>query len=378
MILNHCRLVAELTENIASEDGAVAIENGIITQIWDTPQEAGFDCKKKTLLPGLLDIHTHVTGLTDLDYTSVDAVAKQAAQYLEYGFTTIRDCGSMDRIVHEVRDAINRGRQIGPDILSCGRILTPTETSSRDSLMPMYSEADGPYEMRKVARRELAEKADFIKVMASGSAFHPQGVPKHPIMMEDELREITAVAAMKGTYVAAHAHADSAIEECIRLGVRTIEHATYLSEETLELLLKTKDCFLVPTLAAMYVSVSDPDGFWEKRLGQMLDACAENIRRAYLAGCKLGFGTDSTAGMQQYEKGIEFRYRKEKCGMKAIDILLQATVYSAQIAGVSDRVGSIGIGKQADLVLVDGKPDLDISCMYHKPEHVWKRGTLIR
>lgn len=385
MIFKNCRLVGALTDGIESEHGAVWIdEKGLIKKVYQSEadvkemkEQPRFDCEGKTLLPGLFDIHTHVTGLVDVDYMNEADMNRQAEEYLKYGFTTIRDCGSMERSVSELRNRIENGQFTGPDILSCGKIVTPTETSQKDSLMPMYSEADGPYEMRKKARREMAEGADFIKTMASGSAFHRQGIPLQPIIMEDEIQELVKTARMKGTYVAAHAHADSAIALCVKSGVRTIEHATYLGKETLQLLKAKKDCYLVPTLAAMYVSISDPDGYWSRRLGEMLTECTTRIQSAYEAGLKLGFGTDSTVGMPQYDEGMEFRYRKEMCHMKDLDILLQATKYSAEIVQMEKKTGEIKEGLQADLILVDGKPDQDISVMYQRPEHVWKKGVQV-
>lgn len=382
MILKNARLIGALSGGFSSESTQILLQDGKITRIFegevpkDSAQEI-YDCRGMTLLPGLFDIHTHVTGLVDFDHTDKKALDAQAERYLEYGFTTIRDCGSMDRCVNDLRDRIDRGLACGPNILSCGKIVTPTETSSKDSLLPMYSEADGPYEMRKAARREIAEGADFIKTMASGSAFHRQGIPNQPIIMEDELSALVQAANKKNTYVAAHAHADSSIALCIKSGVRTIEHATYIKEETIRLLMDTPECFLVPTLAAMHVSVPDEEGFWSRRLGEMLKICCENISTTYEVGAKLGFGTDSAPGMEQYEQGMEFRFRKELCGMENTDILLQATRYSAEIVGLADTTGTIKEGYTADLILVDGKPDQDISVMYHKPVRVIKGGRFI-
>ena len=377
MILNHCRLIAPLSGGTSTEDGAVVIENGVIQAVCASPAASGFDCGGKTLLPGLIDLHTHITGLTDLDWKDDAALAHQAGLYLAHGFTTIRDCGSLDRAANHLRDRIAAGKCAGPRIIACGRILTPTEVPENDPLMPMYSIADGKYEFLKAARREFAEGGDFLKIMASGSAFHPGGIPNQPLLLDEELEMAVRAAQMKGSSVAAHAHADAAIARCARLGVHTIEHATYISAETIELIKNTPNCYLVPTLAAMYVSVPDESGFWSRRLGEMLRQCADNIRRAYLAGLKPGFGTDSSADMPQYEQGIEFRYRSELCGMKNIDILLQATKYSAEILGLSDEIGEIRSGLQADLILVDGNPDQNISVMYHLPDQVWKDGTRI-
>lgn len=390
MILRNCRLVAELSEINKTGFYDVSIENGIIKEIGEVNSLSGddiIDCGGKTLLPGLIDLHTHISGLRGFDAITLQNPMKALVQcaeftqhYLDYGFTTIRDCGSLGRVANHVRDLFANGVSSGPDIIASGKIITPTEEEYADGLQPMYSEADGPWEIKKAVRREMAEKADFIKTMASGSAFDPHGIPTQSVIEREELRAMVESAKMKSTYVAAHAHSDSSIRLCIEEGVYTIEHATYISDSTIELLTKTENCYLVPTLAAMYVShPDDPDGgFWIKRLGEMLDACANNIRKVYLAGCKLGFGTDSTVTMDQYEHGIEFQYRKEKCGMNDIDILLQATKYSAEIAKIDDKVGTIAPSKTADLILVDGNPDEDISAMYKKPSKVFKNGKLVR
>lgn len=390
MILKNCRLVAALSAVEKTDVYDVSIVDGRIRDIGTPNTLTGndvLDCGGKTLLPGLIDLHTHVSGLRGFDAIALQnpmkalvQCAEQTQHYLDYGFTTIRDCGSLGRVANHVRDLFAAGVGCGPDIIACGKIITPTEEEYADPLQTMYAEADGPWEFKKAVRREMAEKADFIKTMASGSAFDPHGIPTQSIIQREELRAMVEAAAMKSTYVAVHAHSDAAIRLCVEEGARTIEHATYISGETVDLLTKTENCYLIPTLAAMYVSHPDAaDGsFWIKRLSVMLDACADGIRKAYLAGCKLGFGTDSTVTMDQYEYGVEFRYRKEKCGMKDVDILLQATKYSAEIAGVADRVGTVAPGKTADLILVDGKPDEDISVMYHRPEKVWKSGRLVR
>ena len=239
----------------------------------------------------------------------------------------------------------------------------------------MYAFADGPYAFRAAARRELAEHADFIKLMASGAAFHPQGVPKEPIIAPDELREAVETAARKGTYVAAHAHADGAIRACIEAGVRTVEHATYLSDETLSLLERTEGCYLVPTLAAMFVSGPDESGFWHERLGAMLDACCAGLQKAYREGLPIGFGTDCAPFSRQYREGTEFAYRKENCGMADADILRQATEVSARIAGLADR-GEIRPGFRADLALWDGDPSAEIMELAKPPAAVWLDGGL--
>lgn len=217
--------------------------------------------------------------------------------------------------------------------------------------------------------------------MASGSAFHKQGIPVQPIITEEEIKTAVDAAALKDAYVAAHAHGDGAIRLCVESGVRTIEHASFISDETIELVMDTEGCYLVPTLSAMYQNPAQTPPEMEfllEKLKNMLELTSRRIKRAYEAGLKLGFGTDSTVGMDQYEEGIEFRFRSELCGMKNVDILLQATKYNAEIMGIENETGEIKAGLAADLILVDGKPDQDISAMYRKPEMVFMNGERVR
>lgn len=335
MLLNHCRLYAPLSGGFAGENCCVELDGGKIVSVGPARPNAAddYDCGGRTLLPGLIDLHTHITFLRGVGVAQahdpmqllVEAAA-QANRYLRYGFTTIRDCGSIDRSANYVRQLIDRGLMAGPDILACGQTLMPSVTAST-GVGDITHYCDGAEEFRKAVREEVAAQADFIKIYASGSAFSPTGVPKHPIMTIEEIRTAVNTARANGLYVAAHCHADSAIRDCVQAGVRTIEHVTYLSEATTDLLLASEDSYLVPTLAAMYVSQTDPQerSFWLARLTPMLEDCAKAIGYAYRAGALIGFGTDSAPMSPQYDTGVEFRFRREYCGMENMDILLQAT-----------------------------------------------------
>ena len=383
MLLNHCRLYAPLSGGFAGEDCCVELDGGKIVSVGPAhPAAAGdYDCGGRTLLPGLIDLHTHITFLRGVGVAQahdpmqllVEAAA-QADRYLRHGFTTIRDCGSIGRSANYVKRLIDRGVMAGPDILACGCTLMPSVTAS-GGVGDITLYCDGAEEFRKAVRQEVAAQSDFIKIYASGSAFSPTGVPKHPIMTFDEIKTAVDTARVNGLYVAAHCHTDSAIRDCVQAGVHTIEHATYLSEATTDLLLTSEDSYLVPTLAAMYVSQTDPQerAFWLARLTPMLESCAKTIGYAYRAGAVIGFGTDSAPMSPQYDTGVEFRFRKEYCGMENLDILLQATRNSALIAGLPD-VGEIKVGMKADLILVAGDPAADLSAMYVPPVQVWKNG----
>lgn len=390
MILNNCRLIPELSGGIAAECGSVVVENGKILKVnaapftgAETDGQEVIDCEGKTLLPGLIDLHTHVTMLGNVGMDCVNepmrlliTAAEQAHKYLQYGFTTIRDCGSVRAAAVYARDMINEGLVSGPNVLACGETLMSSVINKNSGLANTMHFADGAEEFRKGVREAAGLCVDFIKIYASGSAYNPTGVPLNPIMTRDEIRTAVETAQANGLYVASHCHADSAIRDCIECGVKTIEHATYLSDESIDLLLQTEDCYLVPTLSAMFVSQTDPveREFWLARLTPMLEYCAGQLEKVYKSGAKMGFGTDSASGSVQYEKGVEFQMRKDYCHMEDVDILLQATKYNAEIAGIDHMVGEIREGLMADLILVDGAPDKDISVMYGKPEKVWKAG----
>lgn len=390
MILNNCRLIPALTDGISTEIGSVEIKQGKIVKINREPvasELSDFDCEGKTLLPGLIDLHTHLTLLGGIGVDSVNEpmkllidAASQAKKFLDYGYTTIRDCGSIKRGANYVRDMIQKGLITGPDVLACGQTLMSSVVNKDSTLGSIINFVDGVEEFRKATREEAAHHADFIKIYASGSALNPTGVPKHPIMTREEIRVSVETAKMNGLTVAAHCHADEAIRVCVEEGVKTIEHATYLSEESLALIKQTNDCYLVPTFSAMYVSQTDPEqrAFWTARLAPMLDSCSAAIECAYKAGLKMGFGTDCAPNSLQYDTGTEFRMRKEYCHMENIDILLQATKYNAEIADIDHLVGQIKEGLQADLILVDGNPDEDLSIMYQQPLHVWKKGKRVK
>lgn len=392
MLIQNVRLLPELSGGVKAENGAVLIENSTIKEVYENgcPSYDGeiIDGKGMTLLPGLIDAHTHIACLRGYDSNQLrnpmkffTETAFATQRYLDYGFTTIRDCGVPLRVDVAVRDAIEAGLFEGPRVLACGMIISPTEVPEDDGISDMYAWVDDADEARKAARKELAEQADFVKVMASGSALHKHGIPVQPIITREELQSIVDAAEMKESYVAAHAHGDGAIRLCVDTGVRTIEHASFLSEETVDALLKRDNCWLIPTVSAMYQNPdTTPEAFQYlvKKLEDMLKTSAVCLHRAYEMGAKMGFGTDSCPGMDQYEQGIEFRFRKENCGMRNIDILMQATKNNAEALGIADITGEIRKGLSADMILVDGKPDEDMSLMYRKPAKVFLKGHRCR
>ena len=389
-VLRNCRLIKELTEGYGEEYGDVLLNGQYIAEI--QPQGYVFsgeyeelNLDGKTLLPGLFELHAH---LYSFIYNPYELQAMNpgkitfgaysfAKAYLDAGYTTVRDCGSSYNCVAAIRDAINDGIIDGPMLISCGLIITPTETGN-DTFSDLYHEADGPEEIRKACRQELQKGNDFIKMMVSGAFMNEGGDPGVQIADFDEVAAAVSAAERKGTYVAAHCHGTESIKAAIAAGVRTVEHGTFLDDEVIELLKNREDCFLVPTGAIGLYCLDENNQDVSPELLEKSKVYSEieiaNINKAYEAGLKLGFGSDLDLVAFQTVPGYEFIARKEYFTFRDLDILLQATKNSAEIAGVSETRGTIKVGKLADLAVVDGKPDEDIYVMTKPTIHVFRNG----
>lgn len=387
MLLRNCRLIPELSGHPGFTMADIAVEGGVIKSVVPAgtgpAAERPYDCQGHTLMPGLFDLHAHIS-IASARETPLDAMNKllQAmtwfGSYLKRGVTTIRDCGSSNRMAISLRDAVNRGGVRGPDVIACGYMLGPQSMYELGREMTMtMSIVEGADAFCAAARHELALGADFVKIYASASASQNLTGDSQPILTRDEVRSAVEAARAGGAYVAAHAHSLPAIRMCMEEGVRCIEHATFLDPATADEIAQMEGVYLVPTFAVL----TPPAGGAcrpEERLSKekRLHAYAANIRYAYEKGLRLGFGTDLINGKLDHFYN-EFAYRSALCGMSNIDILLQATKYSAEIAGLAGVKGEIRPGMAADMILVDGEPDRTLSALEKPPVCVWKRGTMV-
>lgn len=390
MIIQNARLIPELSSGHGGIS-CVRTEGEYITQIAPSlapaENEPVLDAQGCTLLPGLIDMHVHfgVSGgdvLADnfksLPYRTLEAY-HFARKTLEAGFTTVRDVGDVDYMVIALRDLINEGKLTGPRIKCSGKILTPVE-SGNEYFQGMYDECDGVDQVRAACRRQFQRGCDFIKVMASGAISNPGGMPGMTIETEEELTEMVRCARQRGTYVAAHCHGEDSIRLCLRCGVKTIEHATFLPEDAIETLKEGKS-YLVPTLVCSSrihgTSAAFAD-FMSKKTHGLIERRDAALKKAYAAGLIMGFGTD--AGTTDNWHGLnkdEMIERYERIGMAPLDILKQATIYSAEIMGVDGETGEIAEGKYGDMILVDGSPDEDIYQMVNGLRTVIKGGSIV-
>lgn len=394
LLLKNCRVLPELTEGYSGTSCDVLLDGEKIKGIYACGEcaeaaEDTLELNGKYLLPGFFDLHVHLTlsggdTLIDNAKTAVQQAldaAKFAKDSLLAGFTTIRDVGSSYNVAIDLRNAINEGKLTGPNIYASGKIVTATEVGN-DFFEGLYSEADGDAQIWKAVRQEMKDGANFIKIMGTGAVMNPGGEPGQPIYRLDELKSVVAAAAFKDTYVATHCHGTRAIKDSITAGVRTLEHASILDDEAIEMLKGNDKTYIVPTLKIIWGladSVPESSTFMKAKAKRVLECIRVGIRKAYDEGLVLGFGTDTGAvPLIHGENGDEFMLRKEFWNMDEIDIIKQATINSAIIIGKAEEYGTIKAGKYADLVVVDGDPIKDISVLRNKVDTVIKSGAIVK
>ena len=389
-VLKNAKFVHELTQGGITA-GDVLIQNGKIIKVAPNIEEENaevIDLKEKYLIPGLIDLHVHLNlsggdvlydNFKDNFFMCIESY-KFSLDILKAGFTTIRDVGSNHAMVNGIRDAVEASGLMAPNIISSGRIISPTENGNK--YFPfMYAESDGIEEITKNVRKEIQEGADFIKVMTSGAIMNPGGEPGSNIYSDEELKCIVDTARIKGRYVAAHAHGAESIRQCIRCGVRTIEHSTLIDDEGIEMALQNESVYLVPTMTAVFGLMSNTDEgsqFMIEKTNRIREAYKKSLTKVYGAGLKVGFGTDQgITGQYHGDNGNEFTYRKDIIGMSDLDILKQATIYSAKAAQIEDKVGLIKEGMTADFLVLNGNPAENIKVCVNGIDSVIKSGEIV-
>jgi imidazolonepropionase-like amidohydrolase len=337
------------------------------------------DLSKMTVLPGLIDCHTHLADGAHGEGDPISQLKKTASRVvlesvpnarvtLEAGFTTVRDVG-VYRALNDValRDAINRGDIIGPRMFVAGAYITITGGAGAmtgfapDIQLPWdfhYGEANSPWEVRQKVRLLAHEGADHIKVLSSGAVLTHGSNPNSQEFTPEELEAAVDEAAHFGLRVEAHAHSPSGIKNAIRAGVASVEHATMIDDEGLALA-KHRGTYLDMDIYDEECIQEDgrngkmPADFLEhdRELGQLQ---RDNFRKAVKAGLKMSFGTD--AGVCAYgENARQFAFMVEY-GMTPMQAIQSATSAAADLLGRSNEVGSIKPGKYADLIAVSGDP----------------------
>jgi imidazolonepropionase-like amidohydrolase len=335
------------------------------------------DLKNATVMPGLIDMHTHLLfelgpqAALDRVKMSTTDMAMQGALYakrtLDAGFTTVRDLGGDPEAIYGLRDAIEKGWISGPRIIAAGNSISGTgghadvDGYNAEILHMMTPDTicDGPYDCRRAVRTAVKYGADVIKITATGGVLSDSATGLMQQMKDDEIAEIISTAHSMDRKVAAHAHGADGINAALEAGIDSIEHGSLLDESSIKLL-KKSDAWLVPTLIAGKTVVDKireqdflPPSIREKALGLPALVMA-NVGKAYKAGVKIAFGTDSGVSAHG-DNAQEFLLLRE-LGMKNDEMIATATVNAAQLLGMSDKLGTIEAGKYADIIAVSGDP----------------------
>jgi len=382
---------------IVEGDKIVRIESGYTVPPTGAEE---IDLKNKTVLPGLIDCHVHLEweqnrqSYTEKYVLNEADVAFRSAIYAQRtllaGFTTVRDLGGQGVNI-SLRNAINSGLTIGPRILTAGRALSITgghgdgTTGAKWDLFdppgPEMGIADGPDECRAAVRNQVKRGADCIKVCATGGVLSLARDGRLPHYAQDELEVIVRTARDLGLQVAAHAHGDEGIRRAVLAGVVSIEHGTFMSDSTMDLM-KQHGTWYVPTLTAGW-AVSDSarlaKGFFPEVVrGKALDIgpkIQSTLVRAYKKGVKIAFGTD--AGVYPHGRNnLEFGHMAA-AGMTTLDILRSATLDAATMLRLTETIGSLAPGKFADIIAVEGNPLDNIRAM-EKVVFVMKGGRVFK
>ncbi len=341
------------------------------------------DLADRWVAPGLIDCHVHIThetsadqrlkAMTDSDADSALDGVVYARRTLQAGFTTVRDLGARGDAVFALRDAILDGKVPGPRILAAGAAISatgghgdPANGYRRDiwSVLASSAIADNPDEARKAVRTQIKRGADVIKTTATGGVLSNIGAGVEQQLFDDELSAIVQTAHLLGKRVAAHAHGTRGVNAALRAGVDSIEHGTYLDDESISLFKKT-GAFYVPTITAgkSVAHYALIPGYYPAPVIPKALAVGPVIQgaftKAYKAGVKIAFGTD--AGVFPHgENAREFLYMVE-AGMTPEQALIAATITAAELLNISSDAGTIEKGKSADLIATAADPRADIS-----------------
>jgi imidazolonepropionase-like amidohydrolase len=351
------------------------------------------DLPNATVLPGLIDAHTHITFTPNFGYSQLgisiprEALngARNARVTLDAGFTTIRNVGARGFTDVALRDAINAGDVPGPRMLVSGPALSITGGHCDDNLLPFEwhiqgeGVADGVEAVQHKTREIIKYGADLIKICATGGVLSHGDNPQASQFTREEMKAIVADAHRLGRKVAAHAHGAQGILWASEAGVDSIEHGSYIDDAAIAEM-KKNGTYLVPTLYLM-------DWFYEnaEKIGtpaeliakghEVMPAARKNVARAFAAGVKVGFGTDAAVyphGLNAHEFAVMV-----KLGLTPLQAIQAATVNDADLLGWSDKVGTIEPGKWADMVAVDGDPLADVTTL-ERVKFVMKGGEVVK
>ena len=402
----NCGQLLDIKAGTWREKVSITVENGSVKSIGAYSQDAkAIDLKSYSCLPGLIDMHVHLTGETQaqvdqLRDTLTADVADQAYRSVELaektlyaGFTTVRDLGSEAGLNVSLKRAINNGRVIGPRMFTSGKAIATTgghadpsngfSMKLRDAIGkpgPEGGVINGVESAREAVRSRYQEGADLIKITATGGVLSQAASGQNAQFSDEELRSIVATAKDYGFRVAAHAHGAEGMKRALRAGVDSIEHGSMMDDEAIALF-KKMNAYYVPAISAgNYVAekAKDPN-YYSPTVRPKAAAIGPLIKatfgKAYKAGVKIAFGTD--AGVFPHGENAKEFELMVAAGIPALEAIRTATLNAADLLNQNQRLGSIEANYAADIIAVKGDPLKNITLL-QKVEFVMKEGVVYK
>ncbi|WP_127136473.1 metal-dependent hydrolase family protein [Flagellimonas oceanensis] len=399
----HCGRIVDVENGKILKEKTIVVSGTSIKSIEDGYVNGGsanvvVDLKNKTVMPGFIDMHVHIESesnpaayiqtftLNEADIAFNSTV--YAKKTLMAGFTTVRDLGGSGVNI-SLRNAINKGTVEGPRIFTAGKAIGTTgghadpTNGMKKSLMgdpgPKEGVVNSVDDARKAVRQRYKDGADVIKITATGGVLSVAKSGQNPQFTTEEIKSITSTAKDYNFLTAAHAHGDEGMRRAVLGGIKTIEHGTLMSDETMDLMIE-HDTYLVPTITAgkEVAQKATKPGYYPEVVAKKAIEIGPKIQsmfaRAYKKGVPIAFGTD--AGVYPHgENAREFVYMVE-AGMPIMEAIKSATITNANLLGMDD-LGQLKKGFIADIVAVDGNPDKDVESLKNV-SFVMKEGKIFK
>ena len=394
----------DVINNQVKSNFSITIEKDIISAIDKgfiniDDEDTLLDLRGRTLMPGLMDMHVHFgqeyqskaerPAKTERE-TSAIMAAKHALITLNAGFTTVRQVGDSGLIAISLRDLINSNLVLGPRIFTSGKSIATTgghadhtNGISKDSYeypAPEDGVINGPYEAFTAVRQRYKDGADGIKLTVTGGVLSVAKSGDNPQFTEEEVDAVVKAAKDYGMWVAVHAHGSEGMKRAVIAGVDSVEHGTYMTNEVMDLMINN-GTYYVPTISAgeFVAEKSKIDNYFPEivrpKAASVGPQIGNTFNKAYLRGVKIAFGTD--VGVQPHGTNWkEFEYMVNY-GMPPIETIQAATISTAKLLGIDSILGSIEVGKVADIIAVNGNPLKNINNM-ENVSFVMKAGKVIK